>query len=68
MLKALLRNRMFIYAPAIADQVQGMLPGVQVFSDFKRALDSAAKLFPRARVIIFPHGGAIYPELPSNKS
>ncbi len=64
MLKALLRNRMFIYAPAITEQVRGMLPGVQVFGDFNAALDAAAKILPRARAIIFPHGGAIYPALP----
>jgi nickel-dependent lactate racemase len=64
MLRALLRNRMFIYAPAIADQVQGMLPGVKIFGDISSALDAAAKLRPRAGVIIFPHGGAIYPALP----
>ena len=63
MLRALLRNRMFIYAPAIAGQVRGMLPGVQFFSDFNEALQVAAAIYPRAKVIIFPHGGAIYPEL-----
>ena len=65
MLRALLRNRMFIYAPAIASQVRGMLPGVQFFSDFNEALQAAAAIYPRAKVIIFPHGGAIYPELPA---
>ncbi len=65
MLRALLRNRMFIYAPTIAGQVRGMLPGVQFFSDFDEALKTAAAIYPKAKVIIFPQGGAIYPELPA---
>lgn len=63
MLKALLRNRIFIYAPSIAAQVEGMLPGVKVFNDFTEALKAAERIFPQAQLIIFPHGGAIYPEL-----
>jgi nickel-dependent lactate racemase len=63
MLRALLRNRIFVYAPAIADQARGLLPGVKLFTDFKLALEEAERACPRASVIIFPHGGSICPQI-----
>jgi len=63
MLKAILRNRILVYAPAVAGQAEGLLPGIEIFRDFTDALRAAAQAFPRADVVIFPHGGAIYPEI-----
>jgi nickel-dependent lactate racemase len=63
MLKAILRNRILIYSPSVASQAEGLLPGIEIFRDFPDALRSAAQAFPKADVVIFPHGGAIYPEI-----
>ena len=63
LLKALLRNRIFVFLPAVASQAEGLLPGVEIFGDFQDALKAAAKAMPHADVMIFPHGGAIYPEI-----
>ncbi len=64
MLRALLQKQDIYLRAFYRRQVQGMLPGVQFFSDFNEALQAAALIYPKAKVIIFPHGGAIYPELP----
>lgn len=63
MLKAILRNRILVYSPSVASQAEGLLPGIEIFRDFQDALRAAAKAFPKADVVIFPHGGAIYPEI-----
>ena len=63
MLKTILRNRILVYSPSIAGQAEGLLPGIEIFRDFPHALRAAAKAFPKADVVIFPHGGAIYPEI-----
>jgi len=63
MLKALLRNKILVYSPSVASQAEGLLPGIEIFRDFPEALRAAAKAFPKGDVVIFPHGGAIYPEI-----
>lgn len=61
MCRALLRNRLVVYAPEIANRVSGVLPSVPVFGDFQAALAAARKLKPDADVLIFPNGGVTYP-------
>jgi nickel-dependent lactate racemase len=63
MLKALLRNKILIYSPSVAGQAAGLLPGIEIFSSFPDALGAAVKAVPEGDVVIFPHGGAIYPEI-----
>ncbi len=63
MLKALLRNKILIYAPSVVSQAKGLLPGIEIFGSFPEALKAAAKVFPQGDIVIFPHGGAIYPEI-----
>jgi len=63
MLKALLRNKILVYSPSVASQAEGLLPGIEVFRDFPEALRAAAKAFPKGDAVIFPHGGAIFPEI-----
>lgn len=63
MLKALLRNKILIYSPSVASQAEGLLPGIEIFGSFPEALKAAEKIFPQGDVVIFPHGGAIYPEI-----
>lgn len=63
LLKALLRNKLFIYAPSIVEQVDGIFPSIKMFRSFDDALRAAEAVHPGADVLIFPHGGAIYPML-----
>lgn len=65
MLKALLRNKLFLCAPAIADSIDGISPSIRVFRDFPAAVGAVSKAAPRADVLVFPQGGITYPVQPS---
>ena len=59
--RAVLRNRIFVYAPSITTQVKGKIPLIKVFDSFPDLINAARKLKPSADVLIFPKGGITYP-------
>ena len=61
LLKAVMRNRIFLYAPSIADEIDGKIPLIRVFKNFTDAIHTAHLIKPRANILIFPNGGVTYP-------
>ncbi|MFH1539446.1 MAG: nickel-dependent lactate racemase [bacterium] len=59
--RAILRNKIFLYAPSIAEKLKGRIPFIDVFSDFNEAIRAAHKIRPGADTLIFTHGGITYP-------
>lgn len=59
--RALLRNRIFIYAPSISEKLNREIPLIKFFDSMEKAVEAARKLKPAAEVLIFPNGGVTYP-------
>jgi nickel-dependent lactate racemase len=61
-LKAILRNKIYIYSPEIAKNLKG-IPLFCNFEKFQDLIDFINKSLPGERdVLIFPYGGVTYPE------
>ena len=63
-LQAMVRCQMLMYAPTIPAEIQSRLPFVRFVNEPSRAVAMAARWFPDASVLVFPHGGMTYPILP----
>ncbi len=60
-LRAIVRNRVFICAPALPDKLRNIFP--DFFTSFEEAIGRAREFYPDfATVAIFPRGGVTYPE------
>ena len=59
--QAVLRNRIFIYAPSISGKMNGRIPLIKFFDSMEKAIEAARKYKPAAEVLVFPHGGVTYP-------
>lgn len=59
--QAVLRNRIFIYAPSVTGKIHGRIPLIKFFDSMEKAIDAARKYKPAADVLVFPHGGTTYP-------
>ena len=65
-LQAMLRGKLFLYAPTIPLDIQSHLPFVQFWPSVESAIAAARKDFPaEANVVVFPGGGITYPQLKS---
>lgn len=63
-LQAMLGSTLLMYGPTIPPATQERLPFVQFVAEAQHAIDMAARRFPKAEVLVFPHGGMTYPILP----
>ncbi|MEW5946448.1 MAG: nickel-dependent lactate racemase [bacterium] len=66
--RAVLRNRILLYAPSICDELKGKIPIAKVYGDFEEVIREAHGIRPRADVLIFPSGGVTYPVLPERSA
>ncbi|MBI2061163.1 MAG: nickel-dependent lactate racemase [Nitrospirae bacterium] len=61
-LQALKRNRIFVFSPTLASQVNGKLRGIPLSGDLDVAIREVKRRLPsRPRVVVFPEGGVTYP-------
>lgn len=59
--RAVLRNKILLFAPAVAEEIDGKIPLIKTFKDFGEAIRAAGRVKPNADVLIFPQGSVTYP-------